>query len=106
MTSLIVRRLALASILGALALVGAGCAKKPVKSAALPLSAPAPTTPAPTPPTPTPTPAPTPPATPPASLADLRTIYFAYDSFTIDDAARAVLDQDAKLLRDHADWKV
>jgi peptidoglycan-associated lipoprotein len=76
-----------------------GCAKK----APAPVPAPpAPTTPAP-PATPPPVPTPTPPATPPSTVtaSDLKTVYFALDSYALDDAARAALDADAKLVRDH-----
>ena len=84
-----------------LALAGAGCAKKPIATTPVP---PAPTpaatpTPAPTPP---PAPAPTPePAKPSASAKDLQVVYFAYDSFTLDDGARSALDSNAKLMRDN-----
>jgi peptidoglycan-associated lipoprotein len=89
-----------------LALVVAGCAKK---APAPPPAPPTQTTPAPTP-TPTPTPAPTPESTPapaPAvSVSDLRTVYFPLDSYSLDDASRAVLDANAKLLRDRGDLSV
>ena len=93
-----------AAIALALLLAGAaaGCAKKP---AAAPPVPPAPTTtqtPVPTP-TPTPPPAPTPePAKTAIGANDLQVVHFAYDSFTLDDAARAALDNNAKLLRDNA----
>lgn len=84
-----------------LAIPMAGCAKKPVA-----------TTPVPPATTPTPTQTPVPPVTqpevapepakPPVSANDLKIIYFGYDSFTLDDGARAALDNNAKLLRDNA----
>lgn len=89
-----------------LAALAAGCAKKP---AATP---PVPPTNTPTqqqePPTP-PAPKPEPPAEPPkpaVTANDLRTVYFGYDSFTLDDGARAALDANAKLLRDNATLNV
>lgn len=87
----------------ALAVAGAGCAKKQPKTTPPP---PAPTpaatapTPAPTPPAPAPTPPPEPPK-PAVSASDLQVIHFAYDSFQLDDAARSALDSNAKLLRDN-----
>src|SRR5438876_471160 len=90
-----------------LAVTGAGCAKKPPKTTTPP---PAPTTtePAPTPaPTPPPAPAPTPePPKPAVSAADLQVVYFGYDSFQLDDGARAALDSNAKLLRDNPNLSV
>jgi peptidoglycan-associated lipoprotein len=85
-----------------LVVAGAGCAKKPPKTTTPP---PAPTTTETTPtPPPTPAPAPTPPPEPPkpaVSASDLQVVYFGYDSFTLDDGARAALDNNAKLLRDN-----
>ena len=91
--------LALAALL---AIATVGCAKKPVATTPVP---PAPTqTEAPVPTPQTPAPAPTPePATPGGvSAGDLKIVYFGYDSFTLDDGARAALDNNAKLLRDNA----
>lgn len=90
--------LALAALL---VIAAAGCAKKPAATTPVP---PASTqTPAPTPtPTPTPTTPPAPePAKPAATARDMQTVYFAYDSFTLDDGARSALDSNAKLLRDN-----
>jgi peptidoglycan-associated lipoprotein len=79
----------------------AGCAKKPVKSAEVP-PAPAPTTEAPPTPAPTPEPAPAPePAKPAVTASDLQIVYFAYDSFSLDDQGRAALDNNAKLMREN-----
>ncbi|MCC6349142.1 MAG: peptidoglycan-associated lipoprotein Pal [Candidatus Eisenbacteria bacterium] len=88
----------------AAALLAAGCAKKttPVQTAPVPPS----TTPAPTPSTPAPVPTPPAPSTPAASISDLATVHFALDSSALDDAARAILDRNARLLRDNADWTV
>lgn len=90
------------------ALFAFGCAKKstPVQTTpAPPATTPAPST---TPGTTTPTPsAPAPGSeTPGAQLSDLATVYFALDSSALDEAAQAVLDRNAKLLRDNAAWTV
>lgn len=88
------------------ALALAGCAKKaPAPVPAPPAPTPATTTPAPTP-TPTPTPAPSTTTAPAATVADLRIVYFALDSYSLDDAARGVLDANAKMLRDTPDLRV
>lgn len=95
------------SLAVALAVTGAGCAKKPVKTEPVPPANTTPT-PAPTPP-PAPTPAPTPAPEPPkpaVTAGDLQVIHFAYDSFQLDDAARSALDANAKLLRDNPDLSV
>jgi peptidoglycan-associated lipoprotein len=82
-----------------------GCAKKPVATTPVPPApAPAPAETTPTPP-PAPTPEPTPPA-PTVTAGDLQTVYFAYDSFQLDDGARAALDANARLLREHAGLNV
>lgn len=96
-----IRYVALALV--AIALLASGCAKKttPVQTTPVP-PATTPTTPAPTTPAPE-APAPAP-ATPAASISDLMTVYFALDSSSLDDVARAALDRNAKLLRDHTDW--
>lgn len=89
------------------ALFAFGCAKKttPVQTTPAPPSATQ--TPSTTPGTTTPTPSGTPGAeTPGAQLSDLATVYFALDSSTLDEAAQAVLDRNAKLLRDNASWTV
>ena len=94
--------LALAAVL-TVALIG--CAKKPVATTPVP---PAPT-PTETPPAPTPTPTtetPPQPTTPAVAAKDLQIVYFAYDSFTLDDGARAALDANAKLMRDNAGLSV
>ena len=92
----------------AVALAGAlvGCAKRPANTAPVP-PAPTPTETAPTPMPSTPAPAPAPePSAPPLAAKDLQVIYFAYDSFTLDDGARAALDANAKLLRDNPSLNV
>jgi len=84
----------------------AGCAKKPAATTPPP---PAPTTPAETTPAPTtPPPAPEPPPPPPPTVAasDLQIVYFAYDSFILDDGARAALDNNARLLRENTSLSV
>jgi peptidoglycan-associated lipoprotein len=85
----------------ALALAGAGCAKKPAATTPVP---PASTTSTQPETTPVPPPAPvTPPepVKPSAAASDLQVVFFGYDSFTLDDGARAALDANAKLLRDN-----
>lgn len=90
-----------------LALAGAGCAKKPAATTQPPPApTPAETAPAPAP-TPPPAPAPTPePPKPAVSASDLQVVYFGYDSFQLDDGARAALDANAKLLRDNPSLSV
>ena len=92
--------------LAATALLAAGCAKKstPVQT---PPAPPASQQQTPTPSNPS-TPAPSTPSTPgspTAALTDLKTVFFALDSDALDDAARATLDADAKLLRENG-WAV
>ncbi len=92
--------------LAALLVVSAvGCAKKPAATMPVPPAATPTQTPTPTP-TPTP-PASTPePSTPSVSVRDMQVVYFGYDSFTLDDGARAALDANAKLLRSNATLQV
>jgi len=85
----------------------AGCAKRPVATTPVP---PAPTTTNTSqPPTSEPTPTPPPPAPVPENpggatipAGELKIVYFGYDSYTLDDAARAALDQNARVLREHS----
>lgn len=42
----------------------------------------------------------------PAAAHDLAPVFFGYDSADLDDGARAVLDRNAKLLREHPEWRV
>lgn len=89
--------------LAAVAIFAPGCAKKgPAVMPAPPAdTTPVPSTPAqPSAPAPAPAPAPSPATS--LTVGDLRTVYFALDSWTLDEAAHAVLDFDAKLLRDNA----
>jgi peptidoglycan-associated lipoprotein len=88
----------------AVVLFAAGCAKKttPVQTPPAPPAA-APTT-TPTPAPATETQAPPTPSMPTASFSELATVHFALDSYTLDDANRAILDQNAKLLRDNPTW--
>ena len=84
----------------------AGCAKKPPQAPAAPPAPAAKETPVPTP---TPTPTPTPPPAPKeatVTIGDLDMVHFAYDSYALDDAARAILDADAKKLRASGGLKV
>jgi len=87
-----------------LVLGASGCARKAVK---------APPTPATPPPTTTTTPETTPPATstpavpsPAVTSADLVPAFFDFDSYALRSDARAALDQDARLLREHADVQI
>lgn len=93
-------------LLTALALVAAlsalaGCAKKATQTPPVP-STPPPTT-APSTPAPTPAPAPSEPApsTPAFQAGDLRPAFFDLDSYSLSAAARAVLDANARVLRDN-----
>jgi peptidoglycan-associated lipoprotein len=98
-----------AAVVAALLLIAvlAGCAKRPAATTPVP---PAPTTttnnpapppePVPTPPPPVPVPENTGGATIPAG--QLKIVYFGYDSFTLDESARAALDQNARVLREHS----
>lgn len=99
-------RSALLAAFAAIAMTAAGCAKKAVQT---PPPPPAPTT---TPST-VPTPAPTTPATPPAPAMDaaalvrsMQTVYFALDSWALDDGARAALDANARVLRDNVSLNI
>jgi len=79
----------------------AGCAKKAPAPAPAPPAPAAQQTPVPVP-TPTPPPAPAAaPVAPKTTVADLKTVYFALDSWTLDDATRATLDANARILRDN-----
>jgi peptidoglycan-associated lipoprotein len=90
--------------LAATAMIATGCAKKaPAPVQAPPTPAPAPA-PAPTPAPPETSSAPAP--APSASISDLKTVYFALDSWALDDAAKATLDGDAKVLRDNGGMAV
>jgi len=98
------RSLSLAMVV-ALVAFAPGCAKKS------PAPPPAPPVQPPAPPAPPKVEQPEPPkveqpAAPKATVGDLKMVFFALDSYTFDDAARAALDADAKLLRDQADLAV
>ncbi len=84
-----------------LVLGASGCAHRAVKAI------PAPTTPAP-PTHETTTPPHAEPPAPAATIAseDLAPAFFDFDSYALRDDARAALDHDAKLLREHADMQV
>ena len=95
-------RYAAVALVALLAIAASGCAKKPAKTAPVPPASTETPTPAPTPtPPPAPAPAPEPPK-PQVTAHDPQIVYFGYDSFTLDDAARGVLDANAKLLRENA----
>lgn len=96
----------LAAALVAVTLFAAGCAKKttPVQTPPAPPAS-TPTTPTPAPPAP-PAPPSTTPTAPAPSVSDLTMVHFDYDSYALDDQARAILDRNAKLLRDNSGWSV
>jgi peptidoglycan-associated lipoprotein len=92
-------------VLAALAagLIAAGCAKKaaqapptpppaPPQAATTPAPAPEPTTPPPTPPAPTPSVS--------EAAARLQPVFYDFDSYTLTEAARGVLDGNARVLRE------
>jgi peptidoglycan-associated lipoprotein len=94
-------RWSLVLMLIALPLLASSCAKKATQAPPTQTTEP---TPVPQPPPP-PAPAPAPPETPapaPFTVQDLGDVFFALDSYALDDASRAALDADAKMLRDHA----
>jgi peptidoglycan-associated lipoprotein len=103
-------RFAMLLVLVAAMVAMTGCAKKakeapPAPPTPPPAAAPAPTptpTPAPAPP-PTPAPAPAPPA---LQSADLKPVFFDYDAYTLSAEGRAVLDGNARLLRDNPTVKL
>lgn len=105
MTPRITRWIAAFAMIAALAAV-TGCAKKATQAPPQPTTTPtpAPTTPPPAPETP-PTPAPTP-APKGFTAEDLRPAFFDFDSYALTEAARTVLDANAKLLRDNASARV
>jgi peptidoglycan-associated lipoprotein len=87
-------------------IVAAGCSRRaaetpPVTPPTPPVTRDTTTTP-PTPPTDTGADTPT----PGIGSSDFRPAFFAYDSYSLDDAARAALDHDARLLRENASVRV
>jgi len=90
---------ALLLILGA-----SGCARKAVKAPPTPATPP-PTTTTPRETTPPVTPTPATPS-PAVTSADLVPAFFDFDSYALRSDARVVLDQDAKLLRGHAEMQI
>lgn len=98
-------------VLVALMVVGAlasGCARKAEQAPPTPPPAqPQATTPAPAPTAPTPPPpAPTPAPGPQVAAGDFQPAFFDFDSYALRNDARAVLDRDAQLLRDHPEVSV
>jgi peptidoglycan-associated lipoprotein len=90
----------------ALPMFAASCAKKATQAPPTQTTEP---TPVPqTAPPPAPAPAPTSESNAPApfTVQDLRPVFFALDSYVLDDAARAALDADGKMLRDNAGIKL
>ena len=98
-------RTAVLALVALLVVTAAGCAKKPAATTPVPPASTPSQTPTPTPTPPAPAPTPSQP-TPTVTARDLQTVYFAYDSFTLDDGARAALDSNAKLMRDNAALQV
>ena len=87
-----------------LGLGASGCARKAVKAPPTPATPP-PTTTTPRETTPPVTPTPAVPS-PAVTAADLVPAFFEFDSYALRSDARAALDQDAKLLREHADVQI
>jgi len=87
----------------ALAAGTVGCAKKAVEAPPAPPPAPPQqeTTPPPAPPQET-----TPPAPAPLQQGDMQPVFFDLDSDNLTSSARATLDANAKLLRDHPDAQI
>ena len=85
-----------------------GCASQPKKPPASPTQTSETPVPAPTTPAPAPTTAPAPSTAETATLhaEDLNPVFFDFDSATLDDKARATLDQNAKTLRAHGTAKI
>ena len=84
-----------------------GCARKGREAPPTPPPAPPVSTPTPVPtPAPTPTPVPTPPPAPGSTPVEFEPAFFDFDSYALRDDARAVLDRDARMLRDHPDVKI
>lgn len=102
MKTLTLRLIVLLTV-AALAASAVGCAKKAVEAPPAPPPAPPvqETTPPPAPPEET-----QPPAPAPLQQTDMQPVFFALDSDALDGAARARLDANAKLLRDHADAQI
>jgi peptidoglycan-associated lipoprotein len=100
----------LASLLGvllALTLVSSCAHKAAPKPAPVTQAPPVATTPVPAPtPPPPPPPAPAPVAAPTFTASDLQPVFFEFDSATLTELGRSTLDQNAKMLRDHADAKL
>jgi peptidoglycan-associated lipoprotein len=100
-----IRILTTLALAGALAVL-AGCAKKAVQAPPTPATPPPTTAPSTPTPTPTPTPAETAPATPASRVEDLKPAFFDLDSYSLSAEARAVLDADARVLRDNPTARV
>jgi peptidoglycan-associated lipoprotein len=93
--------LLLVTVIGLAALFAMGCAKKAVE--APPAPPPAPPVVQPETPVPTPTPTETPAPEPAVTASDFTDVFFELDSYALSAEAKVALEQDAKLLRDHAD---
>lgn len=95
----------LALMLIAVPLFAASCAKKATQAPPTQTTEPTPVPQTQPPPAPAPAPAPES-TTPPFTVADLRAVFFELDSYALNDAARAALDADAKMLRDNGGIRV
>jgi peptidoglycan-associated lipoprotein len=98
-------RWALLLMLIALPLFAASCAKKATQAPPTQTTEPTPVPQTQPPPAPAPAPAPES-TTPPFTVADLRPVFFDFDSYALTDAGRAALDADAKMLRDNSGIKL
>jgi peptidoglycan-associated lipoprotein len=101
-------KLMLVLSVAALTAGAAGCAKKlPAPPPPPPVQQPTPT---PAPPAPAPVETPHTDTAPSGDVAtvlkSLKTVFFSLDSYTLDDATRATLDANAKILRDNANVSI
>lgn len=88
------------------ALLASGCAKKAVQAPPAPAPAPPTATPVPAPVTPPPAPEPAPTPSADQLIGTLQPVFFPLDSYTLDEAARATLDANARILRDNNSLRV
>jgi peptidoglycan-associated lipoprotein len=90
----------------AVPLFAASCAKKATQAPPTQTTEPTPVPQTTPPPAPAPAPTSETPAPAPFTVQDLRPVFFELDSYALNDAARAALDADAKMLRDNGSTKV
>jgi peptidoglycan-associated lipoprotein len=98
------RGLALVAVMALLPLV-AGCAKKAQVAPPTP-QPPPPSTQTTPPPAETPRETPPAPSTQPLAAGSFQPVFFDYDSHSLREDARAALDANARLLRDHAEARI